>query len=1250
MQTSDRYQVTRRIGAGGMGVVYEADDLERGQKVALKTIANLDVEKVYQLKREFRGLSDLSHPNLVALYDLVVDAESCFFTMELLDGVDLLAHVWRQTGNLATDPTSSTPDPSVYVQGPLTARGTPPPGADPISGDSPTELALMPTPCSFDRLRAALPQLARGLHALHVAGKIHRDVKPSNIQVTSDGRVVLLDFGLVAELERRHGTDTGAIVGTVAYMAPEQCAGDVPLTPAADWYALGVVLYQALTARLPFEGVPTRVLFEKQTSAAPRPSRWVRDLPRDLDDLCAELLERDPADRPNGPGLMRRLGVVEADTGRKSLVSMISRDGGFGGRDAELIRLEAAIEPLSRKRASVAVVRAPSGMGKTALVNRFLERVRATHEDVLLLRGRCLEAEDVPYKAMDHLIDELSDWWLQQSPKEAQSLLPRDACLLPTLFPVLDRVPAIADAPRTRLIADPQARRTHAFEALRETLQRLGDRHTVVLVLDDMQWVDRDTTALLADLMRAPDPPPLLLVLTTRVEGCEPVLELVRRMDVEQHVIDVGPLPEAAALALAISHLGEDNAETAAQLVREADGSPLFLIELARYVEARSVAQIAGKGLDAMLAEKIDELGETARLLAEMVAVAGEPITRRLLGASTAVPNAELSRQLSVLRAQRVVRTSGSRADDTIEPYHARVRSAVLAGLAGDRRARHHRAIATALSGKGTAEQLARHWYGAGDLEHAAGHARRAGDEARAKLDFDLSARWYAIALEDPRWTDAERVVLRTQLADALADAGRPRDAADQFLGAATGADAATALELHRRAAGSLLQSGYLAEGLELTRKVLARVGLSLARTSLRGLMSMLARRAWLWVRGLGFRPRSLAEISQLELTRVDVCEGVSFGLLLVDTFRSMDFGARFLSSALRLGEPWRVSRALALETDFLAATAKRTRALRLFDKLAELTSTLDAPPAESQLTTTRAFLDFFLHNKFRAAHERFTDAIAKYRAVVGRAGFELDTVSMFACWSLYYLGEIGELSRQVPAMAEAATRNGNRYTAVTLRCAFPMAWLARMAPEAIEVEIDTAIGSWAVPGGGYQVQQMFGLCSRIDLALYRGCPEDVTARIAAELKPLRRALLDRPPVQAMLLRAAFARHALGCAAAASPGSARRREALATARQHIRYLNKLPTPLLPHIVEMLEGLRAEIEGRPAAAIACYRAAAPGLDAHDTHLFAHAVRDRLGRLVGGDEGAALRAGVRAWLDGEAVREPDNMLAMLLPGPR
>jgi hypothetical protein len=1231
---STRYELLRRIGAGGMGVVYEAEDRERGQKVALKTIAEHDVAKLYHLKREFRVLADLSHPNLVALYDLVVDGESCFFTMELVDGSDLLAYLWRGRSDIEVAQAATT------ISGPV--------GAVPITGDEPTaEPMQRATPCDFERLRAVLPQLARGLSALHGAGKVHRDVKPSNIRVTADGRAVLLDFGLVAEVGRA-GQPGAGIAGTVAYMAPEQCAGDGHLTAAADWYALGVVLFQALTARLPFDGVPVRVLHDKQTHAAVRPSRFADGIPPELDELCAQLLERDPGARPSGPALLHRLGLSEAETGRASGPISMSRDGVVAGREPELAVLETALESLAKGRASVAVVRAPSGMGKTTLVGQYLERVRALHPGAVILRGRCLEGEDVPYKAIDHLIDELSDWWLALGPRDAQALLPRDAHLLPALFPVLDRVPAIADAPRARAVADPQMRRTQAFEALRETLQRLGDRHVVVLVLDDMQWVDRDTTILLADLMRAPDPPRVAIVLATRSDASEPVLELVEHMDVEHVVIDVGPLPETAAIALALSQLGDADGDTARRLAAEAEGSPLFLIEMTRYVQGKTVDAVAGKGLDAILSERVGELGDVARALAEIVAVAGEPLSRRVLGAASAIDNAELSRQLAVLRAQRVVRTSGSRAEDTIEPYHARIRSALLVALPGERRAKHHRAIASALSGKGSAEQLARHWYAAGDTEHSAGHARRAGDEARAKLDFDLSARWYAMALEGTQWTDIERRQLRTQLADALADAGHPREAADQFLAAASGADAATALELRRRAAGSLLQSGYVAEGLELTRTVLAGVGLRMAKTPLRALMSMLARRAWLRVRGLGFKSRAVGELAQADLTRVDVCEGVSFGLALVDTFRSMDFSTRFLQSALALGEPWRISRALALEVDLLAALAKRERATRLLARLEELTATVDNPSAPVQLATTRAFVDFFVHNRFRSAFDQFTNAIDTHRALVGRAGFELDTVTIFGCWSLYYLGEVGELSRRVPAMAEAAVRAGNRYSSVTLRCGFPIAWLARMEADAIEAGLDSAIASWSTPDGSYQLQHMLALCSRIDLALYRRRPAEVTARIAAESRAVRRAMLDRPPLQAMLVRSSYARHAVALAAEAPAGSRARREALHAARRHVRAWRQLPIAIAPHSGLVFDGLIAELEGNTDGAVARYRACLPGLEACDTHLYAKAVRARLGKLVGGDEGKSLVTGARAWLAGEGARDPDAMLAMLLPG--
>lgn len=1257
-----RYQVVRRIGAGGMGVVYEAEDHERGQRVALKTISNPDVEKVYQLKREFRGLADLSHPNLVALYDLVVDSGACFFTMELLDGDDLLAYLWNRPhdspsadwGMAATaddlPPTSPglPANAAALVGAPVEQLGsrarsdTDPAPIAGFPGRSPTKV---PCACDVARLRLALPQLARGLHALHAAGKIHRDVKPPNIRVTSEGRVVLLDFGLVAELERRKGYESGSIVGTVAYMAPEQCAADSSLSPSADWYAVGVVIFQALTGKLPFDGSPARVVLDKQTKNAPAPSDLATDIPEDLDELCKQLLDRDPAARPSGRALMTRLGLED----ERSLSSLSrSRDGGFAGRDAELDKLDGAFAHVGEGRAAVAIVRAPSGMGKSALVGRFFERARASHEDMVVLRGRCFDREDVPYKAIDDLIDELSSWWLELPADEAQALLPTDACLLPALFPVLGRVPAIADAPRTRTVADPQELRTHAFAALRETLQRLTERRRVIFFLDDMQWVDRDTTTLLADLMRAPDPPRLLLLLSTRVDGSGPVQQLARRFDAEQVTIELGPLDPTVAMDLVLAQLGPGQDETARRLVRESAGNPYFLMELVRYLQGRSIDDIAGKGLDAMLSARIDDLGEQGRHLAEILAVAGEPVPQRALALASNLPSADLQRQLVHLRAQRFVRTSGARADDTIEPYHDRIRETLLAVLPAERRARHHRALATALAARGTAEQLARHWYGAGELARAAGFARRAGDEARAKLDFDRAARCYQMALDSPAWNPDEQRALRGQLANALADAGRPREAADQFLAAAEGADESGKLELRRRAAEQLLQSGYISEGMDMTRAVLSGVGLSLPRTPLRALASMLARRAWLRLRGLGFKPRPITECSQAELTRVDVCEGTSFGLAMVDPFRSADFAARFLHAALKLGEPWRVSRAIALEADWLAAMMSSKRSQRLLARLEQMTAAFGNAQAQAQLLTTRGMLDLLLHNKWRSSYETFTEAITLYRAVVGRAGFELDTVSMFCCFSLYYLGEVNELSRRVPAMVQSATRTGNRYTAVTLRCGFPMAWLARLDPDDIEGEIVDALASWTSPTGQKQLQHMLALCSRVDLALYRGDPESATPLLAAELGPVRRAMLDRAPIFDLLLRATIARHALACAAQAAPDSDRRRTALAEARRIMRRLRRSQMPLMRACSILIAASVAELDGHHDRAIASFREAVDAFEDTETHLFAHAARNRLGALIGGDEGAALCDTAVQGMSRQGVRRPGTMLAMLLPG--
>jgi hypothetical protein len=188
------------------------------------------------------------------------------------------------------------------------------------------------------------------------------------------------------------------------------------------------------------------------------------------------------------------------------------------------------------------------------------------------------------------------------------------------------------------------------------------------------------------------------------------------------------------------------------------------------------------------------------------------------------------------------------------------------------------------------------------------------------------------------------------------------------------------------------------------------------------------------------------------------------------------------------------------------------------------------------------------------------------------------------------------------------------------------------------------------MPEGSFQLQHLFALCSRIDLALYRGNPEAATPLIEAAWKPMRRSLIDRPPLHQLLVNSTFGRHALACAVAAPVGSSRRKEALATARRYAKKSKHPRMPLMNAAAVMLEGAVYEIEGRTELAIAAYRKAAAGMDERETMLFSHAVRARLGPLVGGDEGAAITARATTWLEGQGARDPATMFAMLLPGPR
>ena len=298
-----------------MGVVYRAFDMARGQDVALKTLPDLDPNQVYWLKSEFRALADVRHRNLVELHELQVTDTACFFTMELIDGIDFVTFVRERTGALS--------------------------GAG--EGDAGSAL-----------LDDLLLQLVQGIEALHQAGKLHRDIKPSNVLVTPEGRAAILDFGLALPVERAlDPAQRGILAGTPAYMPPEQAIGD-PVSPKSDWYAVGIMLFEALAGGLPFTGRFIDTVHAKRTGAPDVRTRNPNVPPR-LAELISALLDPDPARRPDA----RRIHAALNDSARVALAE--GRDP-FVGRAPELASLRDAFDE-ARTSTVVMHVQGESGIG-----------------------------------------------------------------------------------------------------------------------------------------------------------------------------------------------------------------------------------------------------------------------------------------------------------------------------------------------------------------------------------------------------------------------------------------------------------------------------------------------------------------------------------------------------------------------------------------------------------------------------------------------------------------------------------------------------------------------------------------------------------------------------------------------------------------------------------------------------------------------------------------------------------------------
>ncbi|MGH9485778.1 MAG: protein kinase domain-containing protein, partial [Terriglobales bacterium] len=575
-------------------------------------------------------------PNLISLYELVGEAgEPWFFTMELVaGGADFLHFVGRVRSEVKSP--AGWDDTPTATTGMLEAPTLVDTGASHTAPATPVSAAAALDAGALLRLRGALAQMAEGVQALHHAGKLHRDLKPANVMVRADGRLLLLDFGLVLEREEASSGAGAKIVpgavpesyfsstvaGTIPFMSPEQAAG-AALTPASDWYAVGVMLFEALTGRQPFIGTAREVLERKQHNDAPAPADLSAGVPGDLNTLCRALLGRDASQRADGDAVLRCCGKSSAAASHEAHGSGAEAAALFG-REEHLAALRQAFAHVQSGKTVVAHLHGASGLGKSSILDGFLRELAARLDPrPLLLRGRCYEQESVPYKAMDSVIDALANHLRLLPSSDLTPLLPDNAGALVRVFPVLERaLPLALAAANGAQTADVNELRRQAFAALRILLTRLGRRSPLVLVIDDLQWGDVDSAALLEELVRPPHPPGMLLLVSYRDEyvatsACLRALTALDAMrDAALHTvrIPVAALPPQRAQALARLLLGAapDAEAKAERIARESGGNPYFIHELTQHATATAST------LDAMLWNRVQLLPAPARTLLEM--------------------------------------------------------------------------------------------------------------------------------------------------------------------------------------------------------------------------------------------------------------------------------------------------------------------------------------------------------------------------------------------------------------------------------------------------------------------------------------------------------------------------------------------------------------------------------------------------------------------------------------------------------
>ena len=559
---NNRYQIKSLLGRGGMGSVFRAEDLVQNRVVALKFLDLYRSEQremtLTRFQREFRVLTRLDHPRIVQAYDFGTYDDIPYLVLEFLAGSTLTSEM----------------------------------AAGPLSRARSLQLAT---------------QICEPLNYLHTQSIVHRDLKPDNLMLvsgageTAEPAIKLMDFGLVHQADlSMQLTQEGLVLGTVAYMAPEQAQG-FPVDFRADLYALGAILYQMVTGRTPFvAGNPAVMLMQLLPSAPPAPHQVNPKVDEPLARLIMHLLAKEPSERPASVEQVATRLAELADETAPTLSTAASAAPGPGqidliprvpliGREEALSQLRQSWTAAQSGQGQVVLLAGPAGAGKTRLLEEATPLIRL--DQGWIASSHCQDRTALPYQPVINILEAL----LHHLPATAGENLP------PELARLLQSTGG--DSRSDPDSTDQAEARRRLFTACWEVVRQAAQKQALTIMIEDLQWADPATLTLLDYLIGQASQARLLLVLTYRPEEFDPAVSLatLRR--------DVGRQQAARTIDLALLsrdqvarflHSALSGKDVPGWLVdnfyQATGGNPLFIVETLKALAAEGqVAEWVGR-------------------------------------------------------------------------------------------------------------------------------------------------------------------------------------------------------------------------------------------------------------------------------------------------------------------------------------------------------------------------------------------------------------------------------------------------------------------------------------------------------------------------------------------------------------------------------------------------------------------------------------------------------------------------------